>query len=409
MPTPSRAILCGGQPATSTPLMRTDPALGRSTPSMHFITVDLPEPFGPISPRISPDATEKLMSRAAAQAAVAISTASRLPANVHAAPRGPLARPMSPPGKISTTTSATAETMKVARSPKRAQQFAGADEEDRAQRAAQNGAPPAEHGADDHLHADRHVDERPHARRAEVEHHQRARQPGEQSRDDEARQLMLDDIEAERARLHRVLPGGLQDEPDRRARQAIEHEPAKGHEAERDPVIDLVVGADDVGHGEADLAAGEIGEHDDEILQHQHRDERRQAEIGAAHAQRRQRQHDAANNGGERAGGDAERERRLIEIVENAGGVGAEPDQKRRAEIDLVGEAEQQVPRHREHAEVIGRGQQAENVAGDPQRQERETEADDERDEDGGEGAAGHRRPPPFPSLRAQRSNPALP
>ncbi len=45
-----------GQPATSTPSMRTWPAFGRSMPMMSFITVDLPEPFGPISPRISPGA-----------------------------------------------------------------------------------------------------------------------------------------------------------------------------------------------------------------------------------------------------------------------------------------------------------------------------------------------------------------
>ena len=65
MPTPSRAILCGGQPATSTPLMRTEPDVGLSTPRIAFITVDLPEPFGPMRPRISPGAMEKLMSRAA--------------------------------------------------------------------------------------------------------------------------------------------------------------------------------------------------------------------------------------------------------------------------------------------------------------------------------------------------------
>ena len=54
MPTPSRAILCGGQPETSLPSIRTDPESGRSTPRIDFITVDLPDPFGPMSPRISP-------------------------------------------------------------------------------------------------------------------------------------------------------------------------------------------------------------------------------------------------------------------------------------------------------------------------------------------------------------------
>ena len=66
MPTPSRAIRCGGQPATSTPSTRTDPPSGRSTPRIDFITVDLPDPFGPIRPRISPAWIEKLTSLTAA-------------------------------------------------------------------------------------------------------------------------------------------------------------------------------------------------------------------------------------------------------------------------------------------------------------------------------------------------------
>ena len=65
MPTPWRAMRCGAQPATSMPEIFTDPALGRSMPMMHFITVDLPEPFGPIRPRISPGWMAKLMSLAA--------------------------------------------------------------------------------------------------------------------------------------------------------------------------------------------------------------------------------------------------------------------------------------------------------------------------------------------------------
>ena len=59
MPAPIRAILCEGQPATSTPLIRTEPASGRSIPMMSFITVDLPEPFGPMRPKISPARTLK--------------------------------------------------------------------------------------------------------------------------------------------------------------------------------------------------------------------------------------------------------------------------------------------------------------------------------------------------------------
>ena len=39
-----------------------EPASGRSMPMMSFITVDLPEPFGPIRPRILPAWTLSAMS-----------------------------------------------------------------------------------------------------------------------------------------------------------------------------------------------------------------------------------------------------------------------------------------------------------------------------------------------------------
>ena len=55
-------------------------------------------------------------------------------------------------------------------------------------------------------------------------------------------------------------------------------------EPKRDPVIGAGVDSDHVGNGEADFAAGEIGEHDDEILQHQHCNQRGQSEIRSAHA-----------------------------------------------------------------------------------------------------------------------------
>ena len=43
----------------SFPKNRTDPALGRSAPAIRLNVVLLPEPFGPIRPRISPSATSK--------------------------------------------------------------------------------------------------------------------------------------------------------------------------------------------------------------------------------------------------------------------------------------------------------------------------------------------------------------
>src|ERR1700723_157891 len=59
MPKPFRAILCAGRPATFSPWKMTSPAVGRSMPMMVFIAVDLPEPLGPIRPKISPACTSR--------------------------------------------------------------------------------------------------------------------------------------------------------------------------------------------------------------------------------------------------------------------------------------------------------------------------------------------------------------
>ena len=216
-----------------------------------------------------------------------------------------------------------------------------------------------------------------------------------------AASLCLVDVEAERAGLHRVLAAGLQDQADRRARQREQDGAAHRHEPERDLVIHRVADRDHVGHRETDLAAGQTSGDHDEILQHQHGDQRRQSEIGPAHAQRRQRQHHAAGDGGERAGDDAEPDRRLIEIVEDAGRIAAGADQKCRPEVHLAGEAEQQVPSHGEHAEIIGDGEQTENVAGDAKRQKRGEHDDAESDQQyAGSGDRTHLRRPNSPRGR---------
>src|SRR5215475_829805 len=49
--------LLAGSPAISSFLRRMDPAVGGSMPAMQLKIVLLPEPFGPISPRISPSST----------------------------------------------------------------------------------------------------------------------------------------------------------------------------------------------------------------------------------------------------------------------------------------------------------------------------------------------------------------
>ena len=135
MPTPLRAIRCDGWPAISTPSMRTEPAFGRSMPMTSFITVDLPEPFGPIRPRISPAVHAEAHVLDRDQAAEALGQAldleerragarSRALCPVREQPRKPL-------GKNRTTSSAMAETMKVASSPVGRSASRHGDQEDR--------------------------------------------------------------------------------------------------------------------------------------------------------------------------------------------------------------------------------------------------------------------------------------
>lgn len=52
--TPARAIRWGVHPAMSVPPTQTSPSVMRSIPVRTLISVVLPEPFGPMSPRISP-------------------------------------------------------------------------------------------------------------------------------------------------------------------------------------------------------------------------------------------------------------------------------------------------------------------------------------------------------------------
>src|SRR3989441_7395386 len=54
---PACATRYAARPPISAPRKRTEPALGLSAPAMRLNTVLLPEPLGPIRPRISPSAT----------------------------------------------------------------------------------------------------------------------------------------------------------------------------------------------------------------------------------------------------------------------------------------------------------------------------------------------------------------
>ena len=51
---PRLMMRCGGRPAISLPSNWIDPAVGGNVPDSMLKIVLLPEPFGPIRPRISP-------------------------------------------------------------------------------------------------------------------------------------------------------------------------------------------------------------------------------------------------------------------------------------------------------------------------------------------------------------------
>ena len=104
-----------------------------------FITVDLPEPFGPIRPRISParDAERHVLDgdQAAEALGEAVDLEMRSSAMLSAGSLLRVSRPKKPLGKNSTTTSAMAKTTKFDRSPSGRSSSLIGDQEDRAEHA----------------------------------------------------------------------------------------------------------------------------------------------------------------------------------------------------------------------------------------------------------------------------------
>src|SRR5436305_10201502 len=62
---PSRACASGEARVTSSPPNRTDPAVGTRSPDRQLKNVDLPAPFGPIRPMMSPSSTSRSASETA--------------------------------------------------------------------------------------------------------------------------------------------------------------------------------------------------------------------------------------------------------------------------------------------------------------------------------------------------------
>ena len=83
--TPSRLRSQGRMPVTARPSRRTSPALGCSWPRMQLNRVDLPLPFGPMMPRISPSWTSKDTPSTATNAAEALLQVAHLEDGAHRA------------------------------------------------------------------------------------------------------------------------------------------------------------------------------------------------------------------------------------------------------------------------------------------------------------------------------------
>src|SRR5256714_2506405 len=66
--TPRRATSSGRRPTTDVPSTRTSPDVGRTAPMIAFSVDDLPAPFGPINPTISPRSTVNQSPRTAVTA-----------------------------------------------------------------------------------------------------------------------------------------------------------------------------------------------------------------------------------------------------------------------------------------------------------------------------------------------------
>ncbi len=63
--TPRRDRMWGGSRSMCVPARLIEPESGRRWPAIRLNSVDLPAPFGPITPRSSPSATSRLTSRLA--------------------------------------------------------------------------------------------------------------------------------------------------------------------------------------------------------------------------------------------------------------------------------------------------------------------------------------------------------
>src|SRR5260370_19431233 len=187
---PSRACVSGEARVTSSPWKRTDPAVGTRSPERQLKNVDLPAPFGPIRPMMSPswtsrsasDTARKLpnncVTERASSSMAGIDRLGCLPAGGEPVPELEQAARLEArqqqddaPIEDVGQTGSTAPERAVGGGLQRHQ-------DDRADQRAEQGADAAERRRDDHL--DGHQDAEA-ALRVDEAHHQRIERAGERS------------------------------------------------------------------------------------------------------------------------------------------------------------------------------------------------------------------------------------
>ena len=190
------------------------------------------------------------------------------------------AAPRKPPGKNRTTSRATAETMKVASSPVgrgiRRRQSGRSRRAPRPARCAVRRAPPRRSRS-------RRPRRRPLCRPTRCRNRTPATRPKPEKNalTTKAASLCLTMLKPSAPACTGSCPLACSTRPIGDCDSPYRIAAADRHEAERDPVVCAGIDGDDVGNGQADFTAGEIGKHHDEILQHQHGNQRGQAEIRA--------------------------------------------------------------------------------------------------------------------------------
>src|SRR6202162_5210630 len=236
-PMPRRQRSCGAMPVTSRPLKLMLPASGRRWPVMRLKSVVLPAPLGPMMALIEPRATLKLTPPRAWKPSKLL-LRSRTSSNLSPPPepaRRRLHRSRDPAGEDEEQHDE--DDAEDERPVLRVGDdlLVQPDEDEGAQRRADEGAHAAQERHDQHLGGLGPVREV--GEDAPVEDAEKpAREPREGARDDEGRQLVAAHVDADDLRALRGLAEGREHAAERRAHHAAEQPEARGGEDEREEI-----------------------------------------------------------------------------------------------------------------------------------------------------------------------------